>query len=241
MNRCMSLVRLQRHGQPRRGVPMQILQSSCKNLLGVLVIIAAQSWSNGQLLAQAQPVSILMARHAEPDTSQPTQPLSVTGRQRAELFVQTLRGVKFTHIFASHTTRARQMVEAIATAQSLTVMQLPVSGSTLDGQLVTDQTDRRAAIEPISTALLKLPPGSVALASLNSENIFAIFNRLGVPVAPGGKSCTPGSMCVPCTDNSCYPRNEYDLFWALVREPGRAEPLAFIELRYAAGWGASER
>ena len=219
---------------------MDIFQNGRNTLMAALVIVAAQVWPHGQLLAQARPVSILIVRHAESDPSQPTLPLTVAGQRRAELLVQTLRGVKFTHIFASHTTRARQMVEAIASAQSLTVIQLPVPGSTVDGQPVTDQTDRRAAIEPISTALLRLPPGSVALASLNSENIFAIFNQLGVPVAPAGKSCTSGTMCVPCTNNSCYPRSEYDHLWHLIREPGRAEPLAFIELHYAAGGRVSD-
>ncbi len=135
----------------------------------------------------------------------------------------------------------RQMVEAIASAQGLPMVQLPVPSSILDGQPVTDQTSRRAPIEPISTALLTLPPGSVALVALNSGNIFAILNRLGVPVAPSGQSCAPGSMCVPCTDNSCYPRSDFDHIWHLVRESGRATPIALVELRYGAGWRASDR
>ena len=220
---------------------MCVLKWSRNTLLTTVLVIGAQFWAAGQPLAQMQPVSILIIRHAEADTSQPTVPLTAAGRQRADLLVHTLRGVKFTHIFASHTMRARQMVEGIATAHGLSVVQLPVPGSMLDGQPVTDQTSRRAPIEPISTALLKLPPGSVALVALNSENIFAILNRLGVPVAAAGQSCAPGSMCVPCTDNSCYPRKEFDHLWHIVRESGRAEPLAFIELRYAAGWRAAER
>jgi hypothetical protein len=129
------------------------------------------------------------------------------------------------------------MVEGIASAQGLAVIQLPVPGSILEGESVTEQTSRRAAIEPISKALLNLPPGSIALAALNSENIFAILNRLGVSVAPDGH-CTPGSMCVQCTDKSCYPNGEYDHLWHLVREPGRAQPLTFLELRYGEGWQA---
>ena len=112
-------------------------------------------------------------------------------------------------------------------------------GSILDGKAVTDETSRRAPIAPIAEALLKLAPGSVALASLNSENIYAILNRLGVPLAQSGQSCAVGSMCVPCTENSCYPRNEFDQLWHVVREPGRAEPVTMIELRYGAGWRAS--
>ena len=132
------------------------------------------------------------------------------------------------------------MVEGIASTRGLSVIQLPVPGTIVDGQPVNDQTSRRAAIEPMGTALLKLPPGSIALASLNSENIFAILNRLGVPVAPSGHSCAFGSMCVPCTDNSCYATEEFDQMWHILRESGRAEPLAFLELRYGAGWRPSD-
>lgn len=209
-------------------------------LLTAFAVVVAQLCAMSQPLAQTQTVSIFILRHAEADASQPTVPLTAAGRQRAELLAQTLRGVKFTHVFSSHTTRTRQMVEAIASAHGLSVIQLPVPGAVHDGQPVTDQTSRRAPIDPIATALLKLPPGSVALAALNSENIFAILNRLGVPIAPAGQSCAPGSMCVPCTDNSCYPK-VFDLLWHVVREPGRAEPLALVELRYGAGWRASEQ
>lgn len=219
---------------------MLILNNGRNTLLTALVVIAAQFWAISQPLAQTQPISIFIVRHAEPDNSQPTIPLSAVGRQRADLLAPTLRGIKFTHLFATHTTRTRQMVEAIASAHGLPIVQLPVPGSILDGQPVTDQTSRRAPIEPIATALLKLPPGSVALAALNSDNIFAILNRLGVPVAAPGQSCALGSMCVPCLDNKCYPP-EYDRIWHLVLEPGRTAPLALVELRYGAGWRATDR
>lgn len=215
--------------------------NKCRNyLLTALVVIAAQFWAADQPLAQARPVSIFIVRHAESDNSQPTIPLSAAGRQRASLLAPTFGGIKFTHLFASHTTRTRQMVEAIASAQDLPIVQLPVPGSILDGQPVTDQTSRRAPIKPIANALLKLPPGSIALVALNSENIYAILNRLGIPVAESGKSCALGNMCVPCLDNKCFPP-EFDRVWHLVLEPGRAAPLAFVELRYGAGWRASDR
>ena len=44
----------------------------------------------------------------------------------------------------------------------------------------------------------------------------------------------------PCLDNKCFPA-AFDRIWHLVLEPGRAVPLAFVELRYGAGWQASER
>ena len=209
-------------------------------LITALVGYATLFCSTAQAQAPQQTVSILIVRHAETDGSQPTIPLSAVGRQRAELLAPTLAGVTFTHLFATHTTRARQMLEAIATKQGLQIVQLPAPGSILDGQPVTDQTSRRAPIEPVATALLKLPPGSIALAALNSENIYAILNRLGVQVAEPGKPCVTGRMCVPCLDNKCFPP-EFDRMWHVVLEPGRATPLAFIELRYGVGWRASER
>jgi hypothetical protein len=220
---------------------MLVLKRDRIILLITFIAIAAQFWTVNQPLAQMRPVSIFIVRHAEIDSSQTPVLLTAAGRQRAELLVHTLRDVKFTHIFATHTTRTRQMVEGIASAHSLPIVQLPVPGSILDGQSVTDQTSRQAPIQPIADALLKLPPGSVALAALNAENVFAILNRLGVPLAASGQSCAPGSMCVPCTDGSCYPRKEFDQLWHLVRESGRAEPLALVELRYGAGWRSSGR
>ena len=127
------------------GGTLRIRNDSRHILLTAFLVIAAQSCLQDHSHAQAQPVSIFVVRHAETDTSQPTLPLTTVGRQRAELLFQTLRGVKFTHIFASHTTRARQMVEGIASAQGLAVIQLPVPGSILDGGSVTEQTSRRVA------------------------------------------------------------------------------------------------
>ena len=220
---------------------MRILNYGRRALLAGVIVIAPLDWAVSPALAQKHTISIVIVRHAESDSSQETAPLTAAGLQRAELLAQTLRGVKFTHIFASHTTRARQMVEKIASAHGKSVTQLPAPGSIIDGQPVTDRTSRRAPIEPIATALLKLPPESIALAALNSENIFGILNRLGVPVAPSGQSCAPGSMCVPCTDNSCYPRQEFDHIWHVVLEPGRTEPIALLQLRYGAGWQPSNR
>lgn len=219
---------------------MRRFRSQQALLLAALLGFAANFCVPLRAQAQPQTVSVLIVRHAETDGSQPTIPLSPLGRQRAELLAPTLKGMTFTHLLATHTTRTRQMLEAIAAAQSLQIVQLPTPGSMLDGQPVTDQTSRRAPIEPIAAAVLKLPPGSVVLVALNSENIYAILNRLGVPAAEPGKSCLTGSMCVPCLDNKCFPA-EFDRIWHLVLEPGRASPLAFVELRYGVGWRAQER
>jgi hypothetical protein len=82
---------------------------------------------------------------------------------------------------------------------------------------------------------------SKALVGLNSENIFAVLNKLGVPVAGEGKSCMKGSLCVPCTNNSCFSRDDFDRIWYMLRDPTRNEAVASFELRYGAGWRPSER
>ena len=189
--------------------------------------------------AQADLVSIFIVRHPETDASQASQPvvpLSELGKQRAALLVPTLRDVKFTHMFASHTTRSRQAIEGVAAKHGLSVVQMPAPGSPFEGQPVTDQTTRRAPIEPIAAALTKLPAGSVALVGLNSENIYAILNKLGVPVAREGQPCSQGSMCVPCTDNTCFPRDEFDSLWYLKRDQARNDVVAYTQVRYGAGW-----
>lgn len=185
--------------------------------------------------AASLPVTILIVRHGETDPSKPNLPLSAAGEKRAQLLEQTVRGVKFTHLFGTHTVRTRQMLDAIAKRQGLAVVQLPVPGSTWQGETVTDQTSRRAPIEPIAAALAALPPGSVVLAALNSENIYPILHKLGVPVAAAGGRCEAGAMCVPCLDNTCYPRNDFDHLWQVVLQSGGKTPLAFTELRYAQG------
>ena len=195
-------------------------------------------------IAQGQLVTIVIVRHPEIDNSKasdPVVPLSAAGRERAALLAHTFPDVKFTHMFGSHTTRTRETIEVIAAKQNLPIVSLPAPGSTADGERVTDQTSRHAAIEPVASALKELPRGSVALAALNSDNIYAILSKLGVPQALQGQSCAAGSMCVPCTDNSCFPRNDFDRIWYLVRDPSRAEPVAYFEFRYGAGWRSTER
>jgi histidine phosphatase superfamily protein (branch 1) len=197
-----------------------------------LVLLSVPSLAEGL-------VTIILVRHPETDTSkssEPIVPLSEAGRQRAALLVPTFQDIKFTHLFGTHTSRTRETVAPIAAKYNLPIVQLPDPTSLYEGQPITDQTTRRAPVEPVSNALLKLPPGSVALAALNSENIFAILNRLGVPAAKDGASCALGSMCVPCTTGDCFPRSDFDRIWYLVREPGRSEPISYLEFRFGAGW-----
>jgi len=210
-----------------------------RSIVTCALILIALSMSISSSFAQGNLVSIFVVRHPETDASQASQPvvpLSEAGKQRAQLLAPTLRDIKFTHMFASHTTRSRQAIEGAAAKHGLPIVQLPAPGSQYEGQPVTDQTTRRAPIDPIAGALVKLPAGSIALVGLNSENIYAILNKLGVPVAAEGKPCAHGSMCVPCTNNSCFPRDEFDSIWYLVRDQVKHEPVTYAQFRYAAGW-----
>jgi len=190
-------------------------------------------------LAQEPVVQIYLVRHPETDPS-PQDPkaihLSDAGRQRVSLLAPTFAGVRLSHLFASHTVRALETLDAISRDRALSVVQLPRPGSVLHGSVVTDETSRREAIDPVAEALLALPPGSIAIAALNSENIFAVLNRLGVPVAAPGKTCEPGQFCVPCLSNACFPSGAFDRVWYLVRRPGQSAPVVFSEFRYAVGW-----
>lgn len=182
---------------------------------------------------QDPPVTLLVVRHAETDPSKPNLPLSAVGEARARVLTESVRGIKFSHLFSTHTVRARQMLQGTADRLSLPIVQLPAPGSRWGGETVTDQTSRRAPIEPMIAAVRALPAGSVALLALNSENIFAIFNGLGVPVA---SPCSAGAFCVPCTDNSCYPRNDFDHLWHVVIPAGGSARVVFTSLRYGQGW-----
>jgi phosphohistidine phosphatase SixA len=188
-----------------------------------------------QAAAPVGPVTIIyFVRHAQVDPTEPTFPLNALGKTQAEIFARTVRGVQFTHVFSSHTTRARQMVEPVARDRNLPIRQLPQPGSRLDTVTVSDRTTSRAAIAPLLGALRELPAGSSALVGVNSDNIYALLNGMGVPVATAAHPCTPGGTCVSCLTNACFPGGE-DQLWILVAPPGSAPRL--IELRY----GVTER
>lgn len=211
----------------------------------LLVILVLQVLGAALPAAAQHPlVEIYLVRHPETDPNPADTKaihLSDVGHGRAALLVPTLAGVRISHLFASHTVRARETLEPIARDRSLPIVQLPAPGSVWKGQLVTDELSRREAIDPIADALLALPPGSSAVVALNSENIFAVINRLGIPVGDAGTECRAGRRCVPCLNNTCFPREAFDRIWYLVREPGGNSALTFTEFRYGAGWSATAK
>ena len=172
---------------------------------------------------------IYFVRHAEVEPVYPT-PLSAAGKVRARAFARTVSGVRFTHVFSTHTLRAYEMVEPVAQDQNLPVRQLPQPGTRVGTVVVADSTPARMAVAPLLRALRALPPGSTALVGVNSDNIYALLNGLGVPLATGGDACAKGSTCVPCLTNACFPGG-YDQLWMLVVVP-RSKTPKLMELRY---------
>jgi hypothetical protein len=175
---------------------------------------------------------IYFVRHAEVEPIYPT-PLSAPGKARARTFAHAVSGVRFTHVFSTHTLRAYQMVEPVAQEQNLQVRQFPRPGARLGTVVVADSTPAKIAVAPLLGALRALPPGSTALVGVNSDNVYALLNGLGVPVATTGDACAVGSTCVPCLTNACFPGG-YDQLWVLVVVPGSQIP-RLIELRYGGG------
>ena len=208
-----------------RRIPAKTVALGLASIASLVVAVA-------EAVAQPQPVTVVIVRHPEVSPEPPTFPLTPVGHQRAGLLVATFGDIKFTHVFASHTTRARRTVEPVAASQKLHIEQLPTPGSLLHGQPVTDSTTRQAAVAPIADAVLRLPSGSVVLIAANSDNIYGILNQLGVPV---DQTCAAGAMCVPCVTNACF-KADFDRLWYLVIEPGRAKPIVMIQTRYGVGW-----
>jgi hypothetical protein len=196
-----------------------------------LCLLLGPGLAHGQRIADSgEPTVVYFVRHGEVEFTPPDFPLNAVGKRRALAFARTVTDVTFTHLFSSHTTRARQMVDAIAERQQLPIRQLPEPGSTIDGAVVNDRTSSRVATPLLVEALRALPPGSTALVGVNSDNVFAILHGLGVPVASAERACTTGSTCVPCLTNQCFP-DRYDHLWMLILGPDGTSP-KLIELRY---------
>jgi hypothetical protein len=199
-------------------------------MLGLLLTPAV---APAQRAGQGDDLTVIyFVRHAEVDPSQATFPLNAAGRRKAHDLARAVSEVRFTHVFSSHTTRARQMVEPAAHARQLPVQQLPPPGIQADSTVVSDRTSSRTAIAPLIRALRELPAGSRALVGVNSDNVYAILHGLGVPEGTPAQPCLSGRTCVPCLTNACAsPR--YDQLWLLILGQAPLGP-TLLELRYGA-------
>lgn len=208
-----------------------------RSILPLLALAALIGGSAEQLLAQSasrvsEPpsVTVFFVPHAEMDLDQADIPLTAAGHARAAKLVRTFEDVPLTHVLSSHTLRSRQTAASVAAAHGLDVQEFPSLGSTIDGQIIGDASPSELATGPLADAIEKLPSGSRVLVSGNSNNLFAIMNRLGVPSATGTNPCNKGVTCVPCIDNSCFPVG-FDSLWVLLLG-GTPEMHQLIWLKY---------
>jgi hypothetical protein len=153
-------------------------------------------------------------RHAEFVKKDPAKTLNEKGRIRAMALVGYFKGIKLTHIYATHTNRTRDTVMPLAKQRHLKIMQFPQLGSEVKGSKVTNLSKGKVAIKPMTAALKKIPDGSSVVVSANSGNIYAIMAGLGVQVSSKGKACgTTEGSCLPCKDKSCFPKKEFHNIW----------------------------
>ncbi|BBX93974.1 histidine phosphatase family protein [Mycolicibacterium boenickei] len=153
------------------------------------------------------PIVVYIVEHGEPVFSDPALPLSANGIRHGKAVHTVLRDVKFTNVYSSSALRSKQTVSYTADPLGLPVVQLPNGDPT---------TPTEAAVEPIVQAVTGLPAGSTALVGGNTENIYRIINKLGIPVVQG---CSPNGQCVPCPDKTCFTENDLNSIWRVTIYP----------------------
>ncbi|OLP02243.1 hypothetical protein BVU76_11390 [Mycolicibacterium porcinum] len=153
------------------------------------------------------PIVVYIVEHGEPVFSEPALPLSANGIRHGKAIRSVLRDVKFTNVYSSSALRSKQTVAYTADPLGLPVVQLPNGDPA---------TPTEAAVEPIVQTVSKLPAGSTALVGGNTENIYRIINKLGIPVVPG---CGANQQCVPCPDKTCFTENDLNSIWRVTIFP----------------------
>ncbi|ODR25847.1 histidine phosphatase family protein [Mycolicibacterium porcinum] len=153
------------------------------------------------------PIVVYIVEHGEPVFSDPALPLSANGIRHGKAVHAVLRDVRFTNVYSSSALRSKQTVSYMADPLGLQVVQLPNADPA---------TPSEAAAEPIVQAVTKLPAGSTALVGGNTENIYRIISKLGIPVVQG---CGPNQQCVPCQDKTCFTENDLNSIWRVTIFP----------------------
>ncbi|OBB84488.1 hypothetical protein A5779_06230 [Mycolicibacterium peregrinum] len=165
------------------------------------------------------PIVVYIVEHGEPVFSDPTMPLSANGIHHGKAVAAVLRDVSFTNVYSSSALRSKQTVSYTAGPLGLPVVQLPNSDP---------GTPAEAAAAPIAQAVTDLPAGSTALVGGNTENIYRIINKLGIPVADG---CGPNQQCVPCLDKTCFTANDLNSIWRVTIYPASSGLPAGMKLK----------
>ena len=160
---------------------------------------------------------IYLVRHAETHENHPDKMLTEAGLARAVALVKRFEGVKLTHVFASHTLRARDTVTPLAKAHDLEVQQFPLLGSTVEGKVIDNRTSSTVAIRPLLKALQEVAKGSAVVVGGNSSNLYSIMEGLGVRIATKDNLCRKDEKsCLGCSDRSCFPGKEFNNLWLVV-------------------------
>jgi len=164
---------------------------------------ALLAWFPAQ--AAQQPTLVFVVRHAEKAKDDPRDPnLSEAGRRRAEDLAQLLSATEVTHLFSSQFRRTQQTLAPLAQQQKLKVQ--VISAHEPDKQ---------------KEAVLKLPPGSVAVLAGHSNTVPGLVQSLG------------GSLngLLQMEDGDRLHDDEYDRLFLLIL-PAREHGIRTLELRY---------
>lgn len=170
---------------------------------------------SGQVVAEE--TQIYLVRHAEFNKDDPEKMLTETGQARAAALAKRFEDVKVTHVFSSHTLRARDTVAPVAKVHGLEVRQFPPLGSTVGEKMVDNRMSGKVAIKPLLQALQEVPKGGTVVVGGNSGNLYAIMAGLGVRNATNETPCGKDeASCLPCADKSCFPGKEFNNLWLVI-------------------------
>ncbi len=166
----------------------------------------------------ADETRIYLLRHAEFDTNDPEKMLSQEGHGRATALTDRFKDVKVDYVFSSHTLRTRDTVTPLAEAHGREVEQFPSRGSTVEGEVIDNSTSGGIAAKPLLQAIKEVPDGNTVVVAGNSGNLYAIMAGLGVRVSMTENPCAnTDAPCLPCADKSCFPEDEFNNLWLIIR------------------------
>ena len=137
-----------------------------KRLLWLLAVLLL---SAPALYAQAQPVTVIVVRHAEKE-AQPENdpPLSAQGHQSVERLAAALRDAGITRIYTTPYARTRETAMGVAKVVNAPVEDTPISG-------------RNIAAYGDSVAARARRDGGVILVVSHSNTMGAVISALGAP------------------------------------------------------------
>ena len=179
-----------------------------------LVIFSGAVMNYAIAESSSELTTFYFVRHAEIDKKNADKPLNNKGKLRAKALVEYLKQIQVTHIYASHTDRARDTVTPLSNSLGLSIVQSPKPGSTINGEIINNRTKGKHAIKPLIATLSSVSKGSSVVVSANSGNLFGIMAGIGVPVVGEDAVCSSEpARCLPCKSKKCFPKKEFNNVW----------------------------